>query len=130
MNFDKLFISLASAVAVLALVAIAWGLGFRKAARLKSEDEARALVAEEAPGATVRSMLLDKQGAAALAQLADDRLVVIRAMGDRFTVRTMPAGSASISRTATGVRVTFADLGFPELDLATDAPPPWLAARL
>jgi hypothetical protein len=130
MTFEKLFIALASAAAVLALVAIAWGLGFRNVTRLESEDAARRLVAEEAPGAGIQNLVMDKIGAAALAQLADGRLVVIRAMGDRFSARTMPAGSAEISRTETGVRVRFADLGFPELHLALDAPPPWLGARL
>jgi len=131
MSFEKLFIALASAAGVLALVAIAWGLGFRRVARLNGDEAARQLVAEEAPGAIVRHLLVDKGGAAALAQLADNRVVAIRAMGDRFAVRTMPPGATQISPTKTGVRAVFADLGFPALDLALDAPPPpWLASRL
>jgi hypothetical protein len=124
MNVEQIIIALASAAAVAALFAVAWGLGFRGGARLESVEAARALIAENEPDVRASDILLDKAGKAALAQLADGRFIVIRAMGDRFAVRAFPEAALTLAPEPGGLRIRFADLGFPALRLRLEAAEP------
>jgi hypothetical protein len=126
MNIEQIIIALASAGAVAALFAVAWGLGFRTRVKIADEAAARALIAEAEPDAQVLGFALDKQGAAALARLADGRILVIRGLGDRFAVRAFPAAAISVAPEPGGMRVRFADLGFPALKFSADRIPDWL----
>lgn len=127
----QLVVVLASAGAVLALIAIAWLIGFRQGVRIADEAAvARAVEAYE-PGAVVQHALIDRKARAALARLADGRFAIVKAMGDRFAVRLNPAQTLRIKRTRAGLRAQFADLGFPALDLRFGgAPPIWLQENL
>jgi hypothetical protein len=127
-NVEQLIVALASAAAVAALVLVARGLGFRADPKLATEEAARALFAEAEPDARVAQVLVAKDGRAALAHLEDGRIAVARAMGDRFAVRAFPKGAVAVAADQGGLRVTFADLGFPALKMSLDAAAPdWLA---
>lgn len=131
MNQEQFLITLASAGAVLFLIFIAWALGFRTAARVTNEADARRVIEEAEPGASVQHILLDKAGRAALARLDSGRCVTVRGMADQFAVRSFDPGAARFARKPFGVRVTFADIGHPRVDIRFDgAPPVWLGAYL
>ncbi|MBI1187995.1 MAG: hypothetical protein GC206_11815 [Alphaproteobacteria bacterium] len=128
MSQEQLLITLASGGAVLALILIAWALGFRDAARVANDDDVRRAIAGHEPAATLGATLIDARGRAALAQLGDGRFAAVRALGDAFAVRVFKAGAARIRPTRRGVIVTFADIGFPSLEIRSAvAPPDWLA---
>src|SRR5688572_10248385 len=113
MNLEQIFIALTPALAVAALVAVAWLSGFRSRATIESEVAARALIAEVEPDAKPANFLFDRDGRAAVVRLADGRLIVLRVLGDRFAVRAYPESAVRITPAADGVRLQFADLGFP-----------------
>jgi len=63
-------------------------------------------------------------------RLADGRLIVLRVLGDRFAVRSYPDSAVQITPAADGVRLQFADLGFPALNLRLNtSTPEWLLVR-
>lgn len=131
MSQEQLLITLASAGAVLALIFIAWALGFRDAARLGGEDDVRRTLASYEPGATIEAVVIDAGGKTALARLSDGRLAAMRAMGDGVAVRSMPMGAARLRAGRGRIIATFADLGFPRIDIRVEgAPPGWLAPLL
>ncbi|MBL8550156.1 MAG: hypothetical protein JNJ73_09220 [Hyphomonadaceae bacterium] len=127
MNIEQLIVALASAAAVAALILVAFGLGFRAKPTLESEDAVRARLAEAEPDASPSDILIAKDGAAAIVRLADGRIAVLRAVGDRFAIRVFPRDALAVAAVAEGLRITFADLGFPALKLRVEAAPSWLA---
>ena len=127
MSVEELIVALASAVAVAALILIARGLGFRSTPRIESEEAARALIAEHEPDVRAADILLASDGAAALARLSDGRIAIVRRMGDRFAVRTLPPSALAVTSKQGALTIRFADLGFPALKLPFDGPAPaWL----
>lgn len=124
---NQLIISAASAGAVLALIALAWLLGFRTGVRLKSDADVQGAVESYEPGASVQHALIGADQKSALARLADGRFAAIKAMADRFAIRVFGEEALKLKRTRRGLRVAIADVGFPVLDLRFDgAPPFWL----
>lgn len=76
----------ASIAAIALLVALAWGLGFRKSPRLADENEARALADAALYGFHADEVTLDPDaGGATLTGMG--RRVRIVALGDRWVVR-------------------------------------------
>ncbi|MGE0828245.1 MAG: hypothetical protein AB7O04_02715 [Hyphomonadaceae bacterium] len=128
MSVEQLFIALASAGAVAALILIAWGLGFRTRAKLADESALRTVVAEADPDAEILHALMSEE--AGLALLADGRAALVRAMGDRFAVRFARAADLRWERAGEALIVRMDDMGFPPLNMPLPAPPPWLDAYI
>lgn len=129
---DQVVILAGAAIAVATLVALCWLIGFRTSVKIADEAHARALVSAENPGASIAHVFVDAKGRAALAQLGDGRIAVIRAMGDRFAIRTAPQKSVRVHvRGNGGMRLAWADIGFPPLRLkyGPEGLPDWLAGR-
>jgi hypothetical protein len=129
--WSTLIIQLASLAGVALLVGVAWMMGFRQRERIKDIDSFRAMLR----GAEFKHAVVDAEGRAAFAELASGEFAASRVMGDRLVARRFPRPAlekVSIFRAkgrhALGVRLSFADPGFPSLDLETDdlAPPAWL----
>lgn len=117
---------LAGSVTVVALmVAMAALLGFRTRATVNASELER-LVALSEPGARIAESAFADDGDAALARLADGRIVVAKRMADRVTLRLHAPGSVKLRLTHGIVRARFADLGFPVLHMEHAAPPRWL----
>ncbi|NWG54335.1 MAG: hypothetical protein HXY28_11490 [Hydrogenophilaceae bacterium] len=128
MSQEELLVTLASGAAVLALIFIAWALGFRDAARLDGEDDVRRALAAYEPGAVIEACFIDARGRGALAQLSDGRYGAVRAMADGFAVRTFRAGAARVKTRRGRLVAAFADVGFPRLEVRFEgAAPAWLA---
>jgi len=117
------------AIAVAALTAVAWGLGFRRQVTIRGEEAARALIAQFEPQVKLSEILLDREGRTALARRSQGGFVVVRVVGDRFAVRDFPENSVRITRDEDVVSVRFDDLGFPPLELHLDPSTPHGAER-
>jgi hypothetical protein len=85
----------ASLLAVLALVAFTWLLGFRQPARLSSADEARDLLRLAPGGFEPVDIALAADGAAAVARDAHGRLCALVPHGSRFVARPVLPGHAT-----------------------------------
>ncbi len=120
----NLIVTLASAAAVVFMVFVAWALGFRTRARLADDAALRALVLEAEPHARLVDLARDRDGYGGVARLADGRWIAAAPLGDRFAVRTLAA--PRILAAKGGVRLRFADVGFPALRLRFDETPAWL----
>jgi hypothetical protein len=128
MSLEDAIITAGSAVVVAFLVFMVWLLGFRTALKLDAEIIRRELAYAE-PGAALTNALTDTRGRNGLGELADGRLLIARAMADGASLRLLPRKAAKVSLEPNRVRVRFADLGYPPLDLHLDGPAPaWLAA--
>lgn len=92
-----------SVIAVAALVALAWLLGFRGSARLVSEDEARELARLAPGGFEPTSILLDIKGRAAVARNARGELLALLPHGNRFVQR--PIAPQQLTMDADGTLV-------------------------
>jgi hypothetical protein len=77
----------ASIAAIVLLVALAWGLGFRTRPRLADEAEARAIADAALYGFDAETVALDPDNSGACLHDADGREVRIDAFGDRWVVR-------------------------------------------
>lgn len=113
-----------SAIVVLVMVGLAWGLGFRAKAKL-SEAELERLAAAE--GAVLEHALIAPDGRAAFAVLQGGKLMVARVMGDDVSVRVAAAGGVRVAVTQGRLSAVFADLGFPPLHMEIEQTPPWLS---
>lgn len=76
----------ASVAAIVLLVALAWGLGFRGRPRLADENEARALADAALYGFRAETVVIDP-GAGGATLTGAGRRVRIDALGDRWVVR-------------------------------------------
>ena len=80
---------LVSAVAVAALVGLTAWLGVPRAAPVLDKAHARALLADEFPDANLGRLWIAPDGAAALARVGEEALIVYRA-GDGYVIRSAP----------------------------------------
>lgn len=117
-------ILIGSAAVVLFMVGVAWLLGFRAKTRL---DEGALAGLAEADGACVEASVIAPNGRAALARLSNGKLLIARVMGDDVAVRAAAAEGVRLALGQGRVRATFADPGFPPLDMKLEETPPWLA---
>lgn len=125
---------LGSLAAVIALAALAYGLGFKGDRRLTSEEEVRAMIARAAPGAQADELALDADGRAALALLTDGRLYAVRVLGARVAERVFPMASVRrlkrklVKKPGITVVLSTAEFGFPEIEMRFRGtePPGWL----
>jgi hypothetical protein len=113
-----------SVIAVLLMVGVAAALGFRRTARL---DEAALKRLAAAEGAALDQFVIAADAKSALARLAGGKMMIARVMGADVSARVLPAGAARLRSRDGKLSVSFADTGFPPLDLKIDQPPPWLA---
>ena len=84
----------ASLAAIIVLVAITYGLGFRTGATLSDEAEARELFRLAPGGFEPEDIILDANRTCALARDRESRLALLLPHGSRFVVRPLPAESA------------------------------------
>lgn len=116
----------ASTAVVLFMVLVAALLGFRARKRVDAAELER-LVSLSEPGACIADSAIADDGGAALARLADGKLVVAKAMGDRVTLRLHAPNAVKLRVAPGSVSATFADLGFPVLNMKLNDPPRWLS---
>jgi hypothetical protein len=128
MTLTDLYVLAGSAAVIAFMVGVAALLGFRRSVRLASMEDLARHLGEYEPDARLEAALLDSRGRAALARLADGRVLVARAMGDRVSLRAFAASAMRLRLRAGRLTATFGDLGFPQLDMALkdEAPPAWL----
>lgn len=88
---------LASVVAVPAIVAAAYQLGFRNAGRLADENEAEELFQLAPGGFDPAKIGVDSHGAAAIARDPEGRLAVLVPHGNQFAFRLLAPGAAIIA---------------------------------
>lgn len=120
-----------SIVGVSILVGLAWLLGFRGGARISSEDEVRALAAEQRLKAP-QAIAIDAGGRVALAEIDADTIFLVKSMGDRFTTRVfkrLSVAGVQMYRPkgrGIGARLRFSDAGFDDVRIEfneREAPP-------
>jgi hypothetical protein len=123
------YVVVAGSAAVVALmVGIAWALGFRQAARIDADELARLLDLSE-PGARLEEAAISNDGRAALARVSGGKMLVAKAMGGDISARIYPLSDVQVRRDGGRIVAAFADLGFPNLGLRLERPPPWLVER-
>jgi hypothetical protein len=120
-----------SAIVVLFMLGVGVLLGFAKNSAL-DDASLRQRLADYEPDARILSAAIDAKGRAALAQLADGRILVARAMGDNATLRLVAPNGLKLNtragKSGAKVSVRFADMGFPSLNMTLRQVPDWLAA--
>ena len=112
-----------SVIAVTLMVGLAAALGFRNTAKLDEAALARLAAAE---GASVEGAVVSRDGKHALARLTGGMLMVARAMGNDVSARVAPARAVRLKVADGRLRATFADLGFPALNMRLQHSPAWL----
>jgi hypothetical protein len=125
-----------SFVAISAILALAFALGFRGKGLLADEGEVRALAQ---PFGGTHDYMLDAHGTGAFALLIDGRLFAAKVMGNQIVTRVFPR-TAILSvkvrqqNSSESVRVVakFNDFSFPTLQVETtkQSLPTWLEAFL
>ena len=81
----------ASLLAIAALVVLAHYLGFTRAGRLESEEEAAELLGLAAGGFDPDRVLVDRNGLVAFGEGSDGRLAVLKPHGGQFVARILSA---------------------------------------
>ncbi len=114
---------LGSVIAVTLMVLAAAALGFRKSATL---DEAALVRLAAAEGASIEQAVIGPNGRDALARLSGGKLLVARVMGNDISARVAPAGAVRLTLRHGRLSATFADLGFPPLNMRLQDAPAWL----
>lgn len=89
---------LGSLAAIVAIVLVAWLLGFKQAARLTSEAEARELFRLAPGGFEPVAIDLDVKGRAAIARDQTGRIAVLAPHGNHFVFRLLAAESSIMAR--------------------------------
>ena len=116
---------LGSLLAVAALVALTYILGFRQAGKLESEAEARELFRLAPGGFEPAELALDCDGGAAIARDEQGRIAVLVQHGNQFVVRPVKGGAAI---TAHEGSLLIADIPRLRLHMGDDARH-WVGAR-
>lgn len=114
---------LGSVIAVLGMVGFAALLGFRHTARIDQAELERLAAAE---GARLEGALIAPDAKSALARLDGGKLMVARVMGNDVSARTAPASAVRLRVARGRLSATFADLGFPGLNMQLQDSPAWL----
>ncbi|MEJ0059670.1 MAG: hypothetical protein WDM79_08930 [Terricaulis sp.] len=129
MTLDDLRVLGGSAAVIAFMVGVSALLGFRKSLRIGGADELAHHLAEYEPDARIQSAFIESRGRTALALLTDGRLLVVRVVGDRVSLRAFAASAVKLHLRADRLSATFGDVGFPALNipLKDEAPPAWLA---
>ncbi len=122
---NDLIVLAASAGVVLFMVIVAAVLGFRVRISLDETEVARLAAAE---GGALEGVLIAPNAREALARLSGGRIMVARAMADGVSARVAPLERARVRLTQKRVRVSFADIGFPPLNMRLQQAPSWLGA--
>jgi hypothetical protein len=115
---------LGSAAVILLMVGVAAALGFRIAARL-DEDELKRLA--NAEGAWVQDFVIAPNKRRALAKLTDGKLMVVRVMGLDTSIRIVAPDAVRLRLSPGKLDLTFADIGYPPLQMRLRDQPAWLA---
>ncbi|UIP07156.1 hypothetical protein LY632_01780 [Erythrobacter sp. SDW2] len=118
---------LGSLAAILALAGVARWLGLGRAPRLANEAEARAAANEAVDGFEPVRIALDREGAGAIMEAPDGRLLLLKPHGNFFAART---GARIWTVVQNGQRLTI-DSGerrFGKVSLLLDEPAYWVAA--
>ncbi len=113
-----------SATVVLLMIGVAAALGFRLSARIDDSELTRLA---EAEGVRLEGAVIAQNGRTALARLSDGRLMVARVMGADVSARFAAAQSVRLALKGDRLNATFADVGFPPLNMRLDDQPAWLA---
>jgi hypothetical protein len=112
-----------SVLAVSLMVGIAVALGFRKRTALDEAALARLAAAE---GASVEAALIAPDRRNALARLSGGKLMAARVMGNDVSARVAPAAAVRLNVANGRLSATFADPGFPALNMKLQDRPAWL----
>lgn len=112
-----------SAAVVLFMIGVAYLLGFRARTRLDDATLTRLAAAE---GGQVQTSVIAADGRTALARLVDGRLMVARAMGADVSARVTQAARVRVILRGDRLSATFADVGFPPLNMRLQGSPAWL----
>lgn len=110
---------LGSLLAVAALVALTYILGFRQAGKLESEAEARELFRLAPGGFEPEEPGLDSDGGAAIARDEQGRIAVLVPHGNQFVVRPVKGGATIIAQEG---KLLIADMPGLRLHLGDRAP--------
>lgn len=112
-----------SAGVILLMVGVAAVLGFRMSARI---DPADMTSLAEAEGYKVEEAVIAANGRSAFARLSDGRVMVARVMGADVSARFAPESSVTLDVKGPRLKATFADVGFPPLNMRLEDSPAWL----
>ncbi len=111
-----------SIIGILAVVSLAWALGFRKTPVLGDAAAAMQLVDDAMPGFGATEAVLDADGHGALVANAGGRVALVRPMGDRWLVRAANGAATDIADGRLTVRLREPLAGRATLALGAAAP--------
>lgn len=117
-----------SIIGIIAVVSLAWVLGFRKAPVLADAAAAMRIADDAMPGFGAHEAVLDADGRGALVAGSGGRVALIRPLGDRWLVRAANGAAAEAEDGRLTIRLPEPLAGRATLALGADAPA-W-AARL
>jgi hypothetical protein len=111
-----------SLLAVVLLILVAWKLALGGDARIRNEDDARALADEALCGFTPAAIAIDRAGFAALARDASGRVLLIRRHGAHFAARLLDSHAhARLDRNFLTIGTAESTFGSVTLDLGDQA---------
>jgi len=111
-----------SLLAVILLALVAWKMGLGGDARIRSEEDARALADEALCGFSPTAIGIDRAGFAALVRDASGRVMLIRRHGAHFAARLLDSHAhARLDRNFLTVGTAEANFGSVTLDLGDQA---------
>jgi hypothetical protein len=111
-----------SLLAVILLALVAWKMGLGGDARIRSEEDARALADEALCGFSPTAIGIDRAGSAALVRDASGRVMLIRRHGAHFAARLLDSHAhARLDRNFLTVGTAEANFGSVTLDLGDQA---------
>lgn len=117
-----------SLIAILALAWLAHRLGLGGDARIRSEEEARALAEEAVHGFDAREVAIDKAGMGALCRDAAGRVLLLRRHGSHWAARLLDGhAQARLDRSFLTLATADRRFGSVTFDLGDQAPA-WAAS--
>jgi len=132
MNVPPLLVQTAgSLVAILALAGLAWWLKLGPTLPLTREDDVRRIAAEIEDGFTPIAVACDEEGAGALARDAQERIMLIKAHGNRFAGRVLTAQAKAVLQDHPGefnIIIDCGDARFGKIALTIPDPQAWADA--